>query len=645
MRSPARSWSPLLLALVLAISGCRCGDEPGLGGTREGFRPQEASVSFGRVLEGTQARRQVTLLATGRGGLTVTAAADAPFSVAAPEVSVPGSGTATVEVVFTAGNGDAQGTLLLVGNGTTESVRLTGTGVRPTPCPAARCRESRFDVESGTCIESVQPDGATCIPDSLCQENGRCEAGACVGTPRSCNDDNPCTVDSCSPTQGCVTSQVACPVPSNPCKVGVCEREEGCTEVDAEDLTSCGPFNCKDSNVCFSGSCVTVPTPEGTVCSPATACQGEGTCEDGACVRPDAGDLEFAFRQELGGEPVAEDGGPMLLVWDEDLFTSVCGGDAGCRLVSYTADGFLRFESLYPDGGARTLLAASDAGVVVLAEEGLEGYAPRGDGERLWEAPWTAMGPPDAGTWRGETGAGRVALTGEGDVLAYVDWRRVPDSDGGVDLDGGTVDPLPPETSRLVWLTGRGGDAGTDAGALSGSPVDAWSGEARRAQGARLHATSVEAWPGEAQRAQGASGVMSRSALREAWPGEAQLAQDMSGVLLRATPVEAWPGEARLALDVSGVAFLYSTDGRLARVEDDGGTAPTLALVVDGGVPDGGASLAVAGGTLLVGATAFVPMDGGAAVRVDWDAGARMLVPLAEPALLPPEGTPGYLFA
>ncbi len=562
------------MALLLAVTGCRCGDEPGLGNASQGFRPQDEVVDFGRVLEGEEARRQVTLLATGRSSLTVTAEAEAPFSVATPEVTVPGSGTATVEVVFTAGNTLVEGTLTLRGAGKTESVRLTGVGVRPLPCtPSRQCVASRFDLESGTCVETPVDDGVSCTPASRCEVLGRCQAGACVGQPRRCDDNNPCTVDACSTTLGCVTSPVVCPDPSNPCKVGVCDRDDGCTEEDAEDFVPCGPVDCRTANVCFRGSCSQMPTPEGFVCAPATACQGEGTCQDGECERPDAGDLEFAFSQELGGEPVGEPGGPLLLVQGGALYASVCGGDAGCRLVSYTPAGLLRFESPYPDGGARTLLASSDAGVVVLASEGLEAYGPRSPGAQLWATPWDALGGPvDAGTWRGGTGAGRVALTEEGDVLAYVDWRPVPDAGE----DGGVPPLPPPEAARLVWLSGSG-DAGT---------------------------------------------------------------------LLRAAPEEAWRGEARLGLDADGGVFLYTVDGRLARVEvaEDGGTVLGLAELGDGGVLDGGASLAVAGGRLLVGARAFVPLDGGAQVEVDWDGGARALTPLAEPALLAEPG-PGYLFA
>ncbi|MCY1000870.1 hypothetical protein OWM54_27335 [Myxococcus sp. MISCRS1] len=467
MASRTSSWTLLLVALALSLTGCRCGDDSGTGDARQGFRPQETEVDFGRALEGSLTRRQVTLLATGRASLTVTASVGAPFSVASAEVTVPGSGTTVVEVDFLAANGPAEGTLTLTGAGRTETVRLTGLGVRPLTCvPSSPCHESSFDLATGTCIERALEDGATCIPTSRCVVNGRCESGACVGSPRTCDDDNPCTVDACSPSQGCVTAPVVCPTPSNRCKVGVCDRDEGCQEVDAEDFIPCGPGDCKSARLCFNGSCDEFATPDGIVCAPATACRGEGTCQDGECERPDAGELEAEFSQQLGGEPV---GAPALLVQDGALFSSVCDEDAGCRLVSFTQSGLLRFESPYPDGGARTLLAASDAGVVVAAPEGLESYAPRTPGARQWEASWTSLGAPsDAGPWLGHVEAGQVALTAAGDVVAHVAWGPVPE-------DGGAV--AVPESTRWVWLAG-GEDAGT---VLRAGPVEAWRGEARLA--------------------------------------------------------------------------------------------------------------------------------------------------------------------
>ncbi|WP_225888202.1 hypothetical protein [Myxococcus xanthus] len=547
-----------------------------MGGSRQGFRPRDAVVDFGRVLEGTQARRAVTVLATGRVGLTVAASVEAPFAVVTSEVSVAGGGATEVEVVFTAGHGPSEGTLLLSGAGLTESVRLTGLGIRPTPCPERPCFDSRFDVASGTCVETPLEEGAACTPESRCQVDGRCQASACVGHPRTCDDNNPCTVDACSPTQGCVTSRVACPAPENPCKVGLCDRDEGCTAVDADDFSPCGPADCQTAHLCFSGACREVTPPEGFVCAPATACQGEGTCQGGVCQRPDPVELAPELSLELEGVPVEADGGTVLLVSEDALYTSVCGGDAGCQLVAYTRSGLLRYASSYPDGGARTLLAASDAGVVVHAPEGLEAYAPRGSGARLWQASWASLGAGEGLSLRGAA-ASHIALTHEEDILAYVAWRAVPDA-GGVD-DGGTA----PESARLVWLSGRE-DAGT---------------------------------------------------------------------LLGASQVEAWRGEARLGLDVLGTAYLYTVDGRLARVEvspgvtdGGGGTELKLSALLDGGVPDGGASLAIAGGRLLVGARAFVPEDGGVPVLLsEGGGGASVRVPIAEPALLSPAGQPGQLFA
>lgn len=441
-----RPWFLFLVALVFS-GGCRC-EGPGLGTSRGDFRPQETEVNFGRVLEGTQVRRTVTLLGTGRSEARVTAAAGAPFSVVPESVSVPGGGSVSLEVVFTGGNGVAQGTLTLVAGSRVESVALRGEGVRPLACvPSAQCRESRFELEPGACVETLAPNGTDCIPDSRCQERGRCRAGECVGTPRTCDDDNPCTVDACSPTEGCVTSNVVCPQPANPCKVGVCRRNEGCGETDAADYTVCGPTDCKTANLCFLGGCRTVSTPEGFLCAPATPCQDEGRCRSGECARPPPGELVAQFSAPLGGAPVAEDGGPVLLSQDGALFASVCDGDAGCRLVSFTGNGLQRFEAPYPDGGARTLLAASGAGVLVQEPGSLERYALASPGERLWQAP---LGEAlDGGV--ASTGVGRTAVSAGEEVVAL-------------------VDSVPPALVRL----------GRDGGVLQAGPVEGFGGPGAR---------------------------------------------------------------------------------------------------------------------------------------------------------------------
>ncbi len=449
-----RPWQLFLVALVFA-GACRC-DDPGLDNARGDFRPQETEVDFGRVLEGNESRRTVTLLGTGRASVTVSLEASPPFSVENETVSVPGGGTATVEVVFTAGDGPAEGTLELTAGSRAESVVLRGVGVRPLVCvPSDQCLESRFELEPGVCRETPAPDGTRCVPSSLCQEQGRCLAGICVGVPRSCDDDNPCTVDSCSSTEGCVTTPVDCPQPTALCRVAVCRPDRGCGEENAENLTPCGPFSCKEASACFSGSCRSV-NPDGFPCSPATPCQGEGICGGGECQRPDAGDLVPRFVQELGGAPVAEQGGPVLLAHGGALYASLCGGegDAGCRLVSFTENGLLRFEAPYTDGGVRTLLTVSSAGVLMLDAEALEAYALANPGARLWQAPLREQGAPGA-DWEPSTGAGRVALTAQGEVVSLIGWRAA--ADAGVALDGG-ADAGPSEvSSTLVVFSPDGG--------------------------------------------------------------------------------------------------------------------------------------------------------------------------------------------
>jgi hypothetical protein len=437
-----------LLLAVLAAAACR---EPGLEPVRSGFLVREPQLDFGRVLEGDTARGALTLVATGRGSVRVSASTSGRFSLPASQVEIAGAGTSALEVLFLAGTGRAEGTLTLVAGEQSMEVPLLGTGVRPLPCrPSSPCRQSRYDLASDSCVESPLPEGAECIPASRCLERGRCVSGTCEGLPRSCDDANPCTVDSCSPEVGCLTSPVACPRPANPCRAGVCDRERGCTEVDVPDSTVCGAVDCVTARLCSRGSCQPFPTPEGFLCAPATPCQDEGRCTRGRCVRPPPEELTPTLSLPLGGTPSAEPQGPVLLSHAGALFTSLCGGDAGCRLASYTESGLLRFESLYPDGGPRTLLALSDAGVLLSEPGALEAWAPSRNRGLLWRVPLASLA--DAGPLSSSTGTGRVALSPEGEVLTLLSWSPL---DGGLpSMDGGT--PLPPP-AVLAQLSPDGG--------------------------------------------------------------------------------------------------------------------------------------------------------------------------------------------
>src|SRR5262249_52974802 len=78
-----------------------------------------------------------------------------------------------------------------------------------------------------------------------CTATAQCVAGSCVTTPLNCDDNNACTVDWCSLTQGCRHANqpdgLSC-TDGNPCN-----GEETC---GGGHCTSGTPLDCGDGNVC-----------------------------------------------------------------------------------------------------------------------------------------------------------------------------------------------------------------------------------------------------------------------------------------------------------------------------------------------------------------------------------------------------------
>lgn len=439
---------PLVALGLLAVlaAGCRRCDDTSLGGVEVGFRVDGAPLDFGRSLEGTQVERQVMLHSTGTVEVVVEASADSPFSVAAA-TSLPGGVAVSLPVFFTAGAGKAAGTLVLTANGKSVSLSLVGEGVRPLDCrPSAPCRVSQFLLEADACVETVDVDGAACTPVSTCLENGQCQAGVCIGTPRSCGDGNLCTHDACAESVGCVHTDVVCPVPQAQCQVAACDPLAGCGQAQAADGVPCGSIDCITANLCLSGECKAVPTPDNFICSPRTPCQGEGHCRSQKCERPDPAEMAPAWLVPLAKQPPP---GGALLAHEGNLFFEVC--DGGCELVSYTGSGFLRFTSPHLDGGARRLLAASGSGLIVLSPEGFEALAPT-TGAPLWTLPYAQLPPPAEADGGLAVGApGRVAVTQAGELVATVSWR-----------------PARPDAGEDA-----GEDAGSDAGPSDAGEADA----------------------------------------------------------------------------------------------------------------------------------------------------------------------------
>ena len=147
------------------------------------------------------------------------------------------------------------------------------------------CTTDTLDPESG-CLNSPLPAGTSCSDGSACTAGDSCNAsGTCVpGPPLNCNDQNPCTNDSCSATQGCLHP----PNTGASCSDGsVCTAGDSC---NASGACAPGPpLNCNDSNGCTADSCSATQgclhAPQtGTSCSDGKPCTAGDTCAQGVCV-------------------------------------------------------------------------------------------------------------------------------------------------------------------------------------------------------------------------------------------------------------------------------------------------------------------------------------------------------------------------
>ncbi len=459
----------LAVGMVALAFGHACRCNSGLGNVELGFRVSGDTVDFGRVLEGAQVLRTVTLFSESRADQEVGVSTEGPFA-AAGSVTVPAGGTAEVAVTFTAGSAREEGALLLSARGDSVRVPLVGEGVRPLPCvPSGPCRVSRFDLETSQCIETDAVEGARCTPSDECLENGTCRAGQCLGTPRSCDDQNKCTTDACAKGVGCVHAPVNCPTPTADCRVATCDPAAGCGQGPAPDDYVCGSVDCRISNLCIGGVCKQLNTPNGVRCSLATPCQGAGTCQNQVCVRPDAGELTPEYALVVPHAPVGDlREEPVLLAHQGNLFWQACGDggvDAGCFLASFTGSGFQRFLVPLPDASYSRLAQVGDGGVVLVTDQALWVHSP-GSGAALASYPYSALTPPDAGPALARTAANRLARAEGGELYAAFDWWSAPDAgDGGpASFAGQTLVRLAQDGGReeLSVPKGRGSQLALD---------------------------------------------------------------------------------------------------------------------------------------------------------------------------------------
>jgi hypothetical protein len=185
------------------------------------------------------------------------------------------------------------------------------------------------------CVHTPSPDGTTCGNATVCDGAETCKGGMCQpGTPVSCDDNNPCTADSCDPVKGCVhtpvTDGTSCPAvgacnTAGMCKAGSCQPGPG---KDCNDNNPCTADMC-DPN---SGNCTHVPVSDGTSCSDGNACNGLETCQKGACAPGTPPNCTSTNPCEVGScDPT--NGCILTPVADGTTCTSTvgCGSTAACK--------------------------------------------------------------------------------------------------------------------------------------------------------------------------------------------------------------------------------------------------------------------------------------------------------------------------
>jgi hypothetical protein len=136
------------------------------------------------------------------------------------------------------------------------------------------------------CIQVNVSDGTPCDDGDECTKSDVCMSGVCeAGGPRTCNDGNDCTTDSCDPTKGCLHEPIATGLP--------CSDGNACTQADACIRGNCiagSPVSCDDLNPCTVDSCSPLigcqhlPITDGVSCSGPSPCSSLDTCQAGVCV-------------------------------------------------------------------------------------------------------------------------------------------------------------------------------------------------------------------------------------------------------------------------------------------------------------------------------------------------------------------------
>ena len=146
------------------------------------------------------------------------------------------------------------------------------------------CADPEFSCDDNdACTVDTCTPGVGCVNESISCDDGdictldRCdENSGCVTAPVSCDDQNQCTSDSCDAVLGCVSTDISASCDdADVCTEDSCDPNAGCVNTASE---------CDDDNECTAESCDpvagcgSVPVADGTSCN-----NGVGQCLAASC--------------------------------------------------------------------------------------------------------------------------------------------------------------------------------------------------------------------------------------------------------------------------------------------------------------------------------------------------------------------------
>ncbi|HVW27339.1 MAG TPA: MYXO-CTERM sorting domain-containing protein [Polyangiaceae bacterium] len=155
------------------------------------------------------------------------------------------------------------------------------------PCTTDTCSPSTVGHDAAGCIHTPLT-GTSCNDGNACTQTDTCQAGVCVGS-------NPviCTAsDQCHAAGICNTSTGACSNPNQP-NGTTCNDGNGCTTGETCQSGVCGsgapvtctPLDqCHTAGVCTAGACTNPLKSNGTSCNDGDACTQTDTCQSGVCT-------------------------------------------------------------------------------------------------------------------------------------------------------------------------------------------------------------------------------------------------------------------------------------------------------------------------------------------------------------------------